>query len=80
MIWETNSSVVIMLAKCKEAGKDKVHQYWPDEKEVPQTHGAITVTLRDIEILKENTTRRLALKHSNGQERVVTQLHYTAWV
>jgi len=69
-----------MLAKIFEGGKEKVSQYWPDEKETPIVFGEYSITLQDIEIKKENTTRRIELKHiqSNTIKKVV-QLHYTAW-
>jgi hypothetical protein len=67
-------SVVIMLAKIMEAGKEKVYQYWPDEKQVPATYGTFSVTLRDIEIQKENTSRRFEIKDSQGTTRQVSQI------
>jgi len=81
MVWEQNVSVIIMLAKVIEAGKEKVAQYWPDEKERPLVLGSNTVTLRDVEVLKENTTRIIELKRSGASEkpRVVTHIQYTNW-
>lgn len=33
MIWEQNSSLIIMVTPLIEAGRVKCHKYWPDEKE-----------------------------------------------
>lgn len=63
-----------MLAKIIEAGKEKVAQYWPTEKQVPVQYGPLTVTLRDIEVQKENTTRRFEIKDSKGNTRQVAQI------
>jgi len=80
MIWENNCCVVIMLAKIIEAGKEKVFQYWPDEKEVPIIFGDFSITLRDIEIKKENTTRRIEIKlNTTNETKIISQLHYTNW-
>lgn len=34
MLWEHNSTIVVMLTKLKEMGKEKCHQYWPDARSV----------------------------------------------
>ena len=34
MLWEHNSTIVVMLCKLKEMGRDKCHQYWPDTRSV----------------------------------------------
>jgi len=80
LVYQENVSVVVMLAKLVEAGKEKVFQYWPQEKETPSKFGNYSVTLNDIEINKENTIRRFTLK-KNGEsgERIVTQIQYTNW-
>lgn len=79
MIWETNSSVVVMLANCFENGVSKVSQYWPNELQESVQFGEWKVTLTDREILKEITTRRIDLRNGQGQMRTIVQLHYTAW-
>lgn len=81
MIWNENVSVVAMLARLIEHDKPKVSQYWPNEKEVPKRFGKFQVTLIDEEIKRENTTRRMQVElDGSEQKKIVTQLHYTAWV
>ena len=32
MLWEHNSTIVVMLSKQREMGREKCHQYWPSER------------------------------------------------
>ncbi|KAF1802500.1 protein-tyrosine phosphatase-like protein [Mucor lusitanicus] len=45
MIWNENSSVIVMLTQETEMNKIKCHTYWPTMENVSQAYGSITVTL-----------------------------------
>ncbi|XP_044590201.1 tyrosine-protein phosphatase Lar isoform X7 [Cotesia glomerata] len=34
MLWEHNSTIVVMLTKLKEIGREKCHQYWPSDRSI----------------------------------------------
>eukprot|EP00026_Physarum_polycephalum_P004129 Phypoly_transcript_04146.p1 GENE.Phypoly_transcript_04146~~Phypoly_transcript_04146.p1 ORF type:complete len:580 (+),score=86.30 Phypoly_transcript_04146:82-1821(+) len=46
MVWENNSSIVVMLGKEKENDRVKVDRYWPEEGEPPLHFHNIRVTLK----------------------------------
>jgi protein tyrosine phosphatase len=80
MIWETNTSVVIMLTNIIEKGVVKCAQYWPSELSESITYGVYRVTLTDIEVSSEVTTRRMDLMDvETNNMRTIVHFHYTNW-
>ncbi|KAI0234205.1 Receptor-type tyrosine-protein phosphatase alpha [Lamellibrachia satsuma] len=76
MVWEQNSTRILMLTNIKERGKTKCSQYWPDDG--AKTYGDI-----EVEYLRQDTwpdfvVRTFRLK-KNGDERFVKQYHFTTW-
>lgn len=43
VIWEQHSPAIVALTKCVEKGRDKCHQYWPDNDH-------LTLLYSDIEV------------------------------
>ncbi|KAK9700492.1 EPTP domain [Popillia japonica] len=37
MLWEHNSTIIVMLTKLKEMGREKCHQYWPSDRSIRYT-------------------------------------------
>lgn len=47
MAWEQQCPAIIALTKCVEKGRDKCHQYWPDQDRMSVTYGDIEVRNRE---------------------------------
>ncbi|XP_067833131.1 receptor-type tyrosine-protein phosphatase kappa-like, partial [Heptranchias perlo] len=81
MIWQENSSIIVMLTNLTEQDKSKCEQYWPEQ--IPsQTYGEFTVTFTGLE---PQSTKQLIIRdfllHKGGSDRprTVRQFHYRDW-
>lgn len=68
MVWENNSSVLVMITNVYEKHKKKCEQYWPDSGEVK--YGRLTVTFLEQEELAYWTVRRFTLKNTKVSKKV----------
>ncbi|XP_067884479.1 receptor-type tyrosine-protein phosphatase eta-like, partial [Heterodontus francisci] len=81
MIWQENSSIIVMLTNLIEQDKAKCEQYWPNELE-SQSYGEFTVTSthRESQRTKSFIIRKLQLiKAGSHSSRIVQQFHYLQW-
>ncbi|XP_072295419.1 receptor-type tyrosine-protein phosphatase F-like [Eucyclogobius newberryi] len=78
MLWEHNSTIVVMLTKLKEMGREKCHQYWPTKSSAHSQYFVLEPMAEYIMpqyILREmNVT-----DERNGQSRTVRQFHFIDW-
>ena len=75
MVIENNSSLIIMLCRCMEEGKDKSLQYFPSGTDDELTYGAITIKckkekekfnglfIRKFEVIREDGGSPLLVTH-----------------
>lgn len=79
MVWENNSTVIVMLTKLREGDQDLCHVYWPKE-------GSECYNIFEVHLVSEHIwcddylVRNFYLKNLQTHEtRTVTQFHYLNW-
>ncbi|CAB4035542.1 partial [Paramuricea clavata] len=75
MVWEQNSSVIVMLTNLKEKEKAKCANYWT---EFSKAFGKITLTFQEKELFPYYVIRKFLIEKGETK-RYVTQFHFTAW-
>ncbi|KAG8191089.1 hypothetical protein JTE90_008401 [Oedothorax gibbosus] len=78
MLWEHNCNIVVMLTKMKELGREKCHQYWPNERSQRYLYyvvDPITEYNMPQYILREFKVTDAR----DGQSRTIRQFHFTDW-
>ncbi|XP_065069822.1 receptor-type tyrosine-protein phosphatase delta-like isoform X2 [Rhopilema esculentum] len=80
MVWQENSSVIVMLTNLEEGGKIKCDQYWPSEG--ARRYGHITVRFRNCDQTADYLIRYFEIEKGTGKEkekRTVVQFHFISW-
>ncbi|XP_076839573.1 uncharacterized protein LOC143484634 isoform X2 [Brachyhypopomus gauderio] len=78
MLWENNSTIVVMLTKLREMGREKCHQYWPAEHSARYQYFV-------VEPMAEYNMPQYILREfkvtdaRDGQSRTVRQFQFTDW-
>lgn len=78
MLWEHNSNIIVMLTKTREMGRDKCHQYWPNERSQGYLYfvvDPITEYNMPQYILREFKVTDAR----DGQSRTIRQFHFIDW-
>ncbi len=80
MVWEQNTSIIVMMTKLEERNRLKCDQYWPN-KGMENYGNLMQVSLVDTTELATYTIRTFILAHlgSNEQKREIKHFQYTAW-
>ncbi|XP_052847367.1 tyrosine-protein phosphatase non-receptor type 61F isoform X1 [Drosophila gunungcola] len=84
MVWEQNSSAILMLNKIMEKKQIKCHLYWPNEmgadKALKLSNVKLTVELIRCQTYQNFVRRWFKLTDLETQQsREVMQFHYTTW-
>ncbi|XP_075977709.1 protein tyrosine phosphatase Meg isoform X2 [Anticarsia gemmatalis] len=80
MVWESESSLVVMLTVLSERGRAKCHQYWPKVGTSPlKATNSLTVHTNSEQNHGHYIRREMTMKETGGGCRNVTQLQYIAW-
>ena len=86
MVYQQNSSIIVMLCNCFEMLREKSCQYWPSQTGHTKVLGGtrtnigLEVSLDDVEDKGHYIIRSLSLKHlKTGDIKQVKQYHYVEW-
>ncbi|XP_020557863.1 receptor-type tyrosine-protein phosphatase F isoform X7 [Oryzias latipes] len=78
MLWEHNSTIVVMLTKLREMGREKCHQYWPAERSARYQY--FTVDPMAEYNMPEYILREFKVTNSrDGQSKTIRQFQFTGW-
>ena len=79
MIWEQGSSVIVMLTRLVENGKEQSARYWPEKGSETYLHFEVNLVSEHI-WSEQYLVRSLYLKNQlKNETRTVTQFHFMAW-
>ncbi|XP_046574234.1 multiple epidermal growth factor-like domains protein 10 isoform X2 [Haliotis rubra] len=79
MIWEIETSKIVMLTNFVENGKAKCEQYWPDFGQRGSDYDDVHVQCVAEEELMDYTVRTFSVHRDEDPVRTVKQYHFTAW-
>ncbi|KAL0270992.1 UNVERIFIED_CONTAM: hypothetical protein PYX00_008241 [Menopon gallinae] len=78
MLWEHNSTIIVMLTKLKEMGREKCHQYWPSDRSV--RYGCFVVDPIAEYNMPQYILREFKVTDArDGSSRTVRQFQFTDW-
>ncbi|XP_041474903.1 tyrosine-protein phosphatase Lar-like isoform X2 [Lytechinus variegatus] len=78
MLWEQNSTIIVMLSKLREMGREKCHQYWPAERSARYQYFV-------VDPMSEYNMPQYILREfkvtdaRDGQSRTIRQFQFTDW-
>lgn len=78
MIWEQESTTIVMMTRLEERARKKCDQYWPTRGN--ENYGQMNVTITATQELATYSIRTFQLvKNGGGESREIKQLQFTAW-
>lgn len=79
MVWENNCSLIVMLTKLEENGREKAEKYWPSTcKQERKKYGEITVSGISYRFFQDMIIRKFTMKLGN-EERELHHIFYGEW-
>ncbi|KAM4740062.1 receptor-type tyrosine-protein phosphatase C [Anableps anableps] len=81
MIWEQQSSIIVMVTRCEEGSRIKCAQYWPSPERETEIYDEFIVKLTSEDHCPDYTIRHLSLtnKREKNLEREVTHIQFMSW-
>uniref|UniRef100_A0A8C7YC69 Receptor-type tyrosine-protein phosphatase C n=1 Tax=Oryzias sinensis TaxID=183150 RepID=A0A8C7YC69_9TELE len=81
MVWEQQSSIIVMVTRCEEGNRIKCAQYWPSPDRETEIYEEFIVKLTSEKEFPDYTIRHLSLtnKREKNSEREVTHIQFISW-
>ncbi|XP_033937785.1 receptor-type tyrosine-protein phosphatase C isoform X1 [Pseudochaenichthys georgianus] len=81
MVWEQQSSIIVMVTRCEEGNRVKCAQYWPSRDREAEIFEEFIVKLKSEDHCPDYTIRHLSLtnKREKNSEREVTHIQFMSW-
>ncbi|XP_045905518.1 receptor-type tyrosine-protein phosphatase C isoform X4 [Micropterus dolomieu] len=81
MVWEQQSSIIVMVTRCEEGNRIKCAQYWPSPERETEIYEEFIVKLSSEDHCPDYTIRHLSLtnKREKNSEREVTHIQFMSW-
>uniref|UniRef100_A0A8C6P2Q4 Receptor-type tyrosine-protein phosphatase C n=1 Tax=Nothobranchius furzeri TaxID=105023 RepID=A0A8C6P2Q4_NOTFU len=81
MIWEQQSSIIVMVTRCEEGNRVKCAQYWPTPERETEIFEEFIVKLTSEDLCPDYIIRRLSLvnKRDKNSEREITHIQFISW-
>ncbi|XP_033992394.1 receptor-type tyrosine-protein phosphatase delta-like isoform X18 [Trematomus bernacchii] len=77
-LWEHNSTIVVMLTKLREMGREKCHQYWPAERSARYQYFVVD-PMAEYNMPQYILREFKVTDARDGQSRTVRQFQFTDW-
>ncbi|XP_047503821.1 tyrosine-protein phosphatase Lar isoform X8 [Pieris napi] len=78
MLWEHNSTIIVMLTKLKEMGREKCHQYWPSDRSV-RYQCFVVDPIAEYNMPQYILREFKVTDARDGASRTVRQFQFTDW-
>ncbi|XP_048053480.1 protein tyrosine phosphatase receptor type Db isoform X7 [Megalobrama amblycephala] len=78
MLWEHNSTIVVMLTKLREMGREKCHQYWPSDRSARYQYFVVD-PMAEYNMPQYILREFKVTDARDGQSRTVRQFQFTDW-
>ncbi|XP_060934461.1 protein tyrosine phosphatase receptor type Fa isoform X6 [Limanda limanda] len=78
MLWEHNSTIVVMLTKLHEMGREKCHQYWPGERSARYQYFVVD-PMAEYNMPQYILREFKVTDARDGQSRTIRQFQFTDW-
>ncbi|XP_036970862.1 receptor-type tyrosine-protein phosphatase C [Acanthopagrus latus] len=81
MVWEQQSSIIVMVTRCEEGNRVKCAQYWPSPQRETEIFEEFIVKLNSEDHCPDYTIRHLSLsnRRDKNSEREVTHIQFMSW-